>query len=175
MYSEERRQLFREVYDKTSPILIRVAYRITFDIEVAEELCHDAFIKLYERLDRIPDQAEMKYWLIRVVKNMALNYAKRQKRERHAYQRVFYEPSKDSESGEDIALKRESSLAVQRALNKLPSKLREVLVLIEYGRLNYREIGKILNITEANVKVRAYRAREKLATFLEKEDVHVPE
>jgi RNA polymerase sigma-70 factor (ECF subfamily) len=38
--------------------------------------------------------------------------------------------------------------------------LREVLVLKEYGGMNYKEIGKVLGISEGNVKVRAFRARE---------------
>mgnify|MGYP003563853395 CR=1 FL=1 len=107
-WSQERRQLFNDVYTETFPILIRIAYRITTDMEVAEELCHDAYIKLYERLDQLPDQNQAKYWLIRVVKNMALNHAKRKGRERKAYERVLYEPKRKVESGEDLLLKDEA-------------------------------------------------------------------
>jgi RNA polymerase sigma factor (sigma-70 family) len=173
-WSEERQQLFNDVYTETFPILIRIAFRITTDMEVAEELCHDAYIKLYERLDQLPDQNQAKYWLIRVVKNMALNQAKRKGRERKAYERVLYEPKRKVETGEDLILKEEAYHAVQRALNQIPEKFRAVLVLKEYGELSYREIGKILNISEANVKVRAFRAREKMAELLDREGIHVP-
>ena len=59
------------------------------------------------------------------------------------------------------------------ALEKLPPHLKEVLVLREYAGLNYKEIGKIVGITEDNVKVRVFRAREKLLTFLEADDVYL--
>ncbi len=174
-WSKERQQLFNDVYEETFTILIRIAYRIVNDREVAEELCHDAYIKLYERLDQLPDQAQAKYWLIRVVKNMALNYAKRKGRERKAYEKVLYEPSCKVDTGEETVLKQEAHEAVQHALAKLPEKFRSVLVLKEYACLSYREIGKILNISEANVKVRAFRAREKMMALLDEEGIYVPE
>ena len=52
------------------------------------------------------------------------------------------------------------------ALEKLPKNMREVLVLREYGDLNYKEIGKVLGITEGNVKVRMFRAREQLEKLI---------
>jgi RNA polymerase sigma factor (sigma-70 family) len=58
---------------------------------------------------------------------------------------------------------------VQEALNRLPAKMRMVLILREYGDLNYREIAGILGISEGNVKVRAFRARERLAQLLDGE------
>jgi len=44
--------------------------------------------------------------------------------------------------------------------------LRMVLILKEYGDMNYKEIGKVLGISEGNVKVRVFRARERLASLL---------
>ncbi|TFG83642.1 MAG: RNA polymerase subunit sigma-24, partial [Spirochaetales bacterium] len=49
-----------------------------------------------------------------------------------------------------------------------------VLVLKEYGGLNYKEIGKVLGITEGNVKVRVFRAREALATLMREDSGDVP-
>jgi len=55
--------------------------------------------------------------------------------------------------------------------NLLPKNLREVLVLKEYGDLDYQEIAKILGISVGNVKVRAHRARTRLAVVLEEKGV----
>ena len=52
---------------------------------------------------------------------------------------------------------------------------REVLILREYGDLNYKEIGKTLGITEGNVKVRVFRAREQLSKLLGEDDVYLPQ
>ena len=156
---------FDQVYQDTFPILFKILSKMLGDSEVAEEICHEAFIKLYERGDGIPTGEEAKYWLIRVAKNLALNHEKRRGREKQAYHKALHEPMKPSESGESEYLKKESSLLVREALKKLPAKLREVLILKEYGDLSYREIASILKISEGNVKVRVYRARERLEDF----------
>ena len=157
---------FRRLYERGFPILFRVAYRIAGSEEAAEDLCQEAFFRLYEKNMVFPSPDEAKYWLIRVVKNASLNYAKRKQRERKAYQRAFKEDTRTVETGEHFVLKNESRGEVKEALEKLPENLRIVLILKEYGELNYKEIGRALGISEGNVKVRVFRARERLAGLL---------
>jgi RNA polymerase sigma-70 factor (ECF subfamily) len=165
---------FRGLYDAVFPILFRVVRRITNSEEAAEDLCQDAFFRLYEKKMAFPSSDEAKYWLIRVATNASLNYAKRKDRERKAYQKAFREDTRQPETGESVLLKKESKEEVQEALQKLPKNLRIVLVLKEYGGLNYKKIGQILGISEGNVKVRVFRARERLAGLLRKDDSNVP-
>jgi len=157
---------FRKMYDAAFPILFRVAYRIANNREAAEDLCQEGFFRLYEKNMVFPNPEEAKYWLIRVVKNAALNYAKRKERERKAYQRAFKEDHRQEETGEGLLVKKETRIEVKEALDKLPENLRMVLVLKEYGDMNYKEISKVLGINEGNVKVRVFRARERLAALL---------
>jgi len=157
---------FKRLYDSTFQILFRVAFRVTNNREAAEDLCQESFFRLYERNMIFPNPEEAKYWLIRVVKNAALNYAKRKDRERKAYQKAFREDNRQEETGEGILVKKETSEEVQEALEKLPENLRMVLILKEYAEMNYKEIGRVLGISEGNVKVRVFRARERLAALL---------
>jgi len=157
---------FRKLYDTAFPILYKVAYRIANSSEAAEDLCHDAFFRLHEKNMVFPSPEEATYWLIRVVKNAALNYAKRKQRERKAYQRAFREGIREAETGEGQLVKKETKNEVLAALDKLPESLRMVLVFKEYAELNYKEIGRVLGISEGNVKVRVFRARERLAVLL---------
>jgi RNA polymerase sigma-70 factor (ECF subfamily) len=156
------------VYKDVFPIIARVTARITSSQEAAEEVCHEAMIRYYNRLDQIPDENQAKYWLIRVSKNLALNYIKRKKRERIAYERLLKEPKRDQKSGEELTIRSETLEEVQQALQQVPEKYRVVLVMKEYGDLSYREIGEVLGLSEGNVKVRAFRGREKLAGLLKR-------
>ena len=165
---------FQRFYAEVFPILVRVVYRITGNMDAAEEICQEAFIRYYQRMDTLPDAQQGKYWIIRVAKNLALNHEKRKGRERRAYERSYHEPKPTPESGEQMAMRGEASGAVQAALDRLPDKLRSVLVLKEYGDLSYKEIGEVLGISEGNVKVRVFRARERLMEYLKGEDVYVP-
>ena len=160
---------FRRLYETVFPILFRVAYRITSSEEAAEDLCQEAFFRLHEKEMVFPNPDEAKYWLIRVVKNAALNYARRKVRERKAYQRAFREDTRKEDTGEDVLVKKETKEEVREALEKLPENLRIVMILKEYGELNYKEIGRSLGISEGNVKVRVFRARERLAGLLKAE------
>ncbi|MDR2134088.1 MAG: RNA polymerase sigma factor [Treponema sp.] len=158
---------FRKLYDSAFPLLFRVACRIVNSEEAAEDICQEAFFKLHEKNMVFPNPEEAKYWLIRVVKNAALNHAKRKERERRAYQKAFREDIRQVETGEGILVKKEMRDEIRETLDKLPENLRIVLILKEYAELNYKEIGRALGISEGNVKVRIFRARERLAGLLQ--------
>jgi len=160
-------QAFHKAYEDWFPLLFRIVYRMVGKREVAEELVQEAFIKYYERREQLPTDDGLKYWLIRVVRNLTLNHEKRRGRERRALERVFYEPAIQQQPGAlELIVGQEDKEAVQRALLVLPVKMREVLVLKEYTDFSYAEIGKMLLITEGNVKVRVFRARAQLAKLL---------
>ena len=164
---------FEQVYEETFSILIRIAYHITGNTDVSEELCQEAFLKYISRAVPISTVEQSKYWLIRVVKNLCYNYVKRKGRESRAVDNIKIMPLPETDSGEQELLKKEKIETVQAALMKLPLKLRTVLILKEYGQLSYKEIASILRITEGNVKVRVYRARAGLEEILVKEGFNV--
>lgn len=165
---------FRKIYDTTMTLLFKVSYKIVNDEEAAEDLVHDSYIKANEKAMVFPSMNDATFWLIRVVKNASLNYAKRKLREANAYHKALYEGRRQMDSGETDLLKQESKKIALEALNKLPEKLRQVLVLREYGDMNYKEIGRQLGITEGNVKVRVFRAREQLMKLIGEDDVYLP-
>ena len=74
-----------------------------------------------------------------------------------------------------LKLKEESKNKAREALKKLPTNLQEVVILKEYTELSYKEIGRVLGITEGNVKVRIFRAREQLAKIIGEDNVFLPE
>ncbi|MEW5815976.1 MAG: RNA polymerase sigma factor [Spirochaetota bacterium] len=165
---------FKKVYEAAFPVLIRIAFHITGDMSVAEDLCQEAFIRYYNRMSPLPNLEETKYWLIHVIKNLSFNYENKKKREKKAFSRILQLPQAAVESGETEVIKQETKEIVRTALQKLPYKLRSVLVLREYGQLNYKEIAKILGITEGNVKVRVFRAREMLGDLIKQGENNVP-
>jgi len=174
MQKKDETEKFNALYEKVFPVIIKVSYRMTGSRTVAEDLCQEAFIRYYEKFPSIPDEKEAMYWLIRVVKNLTLNYQKRKQREQKAYQKYIQEPAKKPETGETQLLLEETKESIQKLLDKLPEKLKTALVLREYGNLSYKEIAKILKITEANVKVRVFRARETIGSMIKQGEFYVP-
>ena len=164
---------FREVYELVFPVLFKVVYHIIRDKTIAEDLCQEAFLRYYNKRIPLPNINESRYWLIRVAKNLAFNYRKRKVRETGAVDRLKQEGHKIQVDSQYDLIKEETIAAVKDAVDSLPVKYRSVLILKEYGELNYKEIAKILHISENNVKIRVYRARVLLEKKLNLGDLHV--
>ena len=96
---------FKLIYENLMKVMYKVAYNITREREVAEDMCHDCLIKMSERGMIFPSLDDAKYWLIRVVRNASLNYVKRIARERKAYQKVFKESTNQTATSEETLLK----------------------------------------------------------------------
>ncbi len=170
---KDLQQIFRRVYDENYILLMRVVFRITGREDLAEEIVQEAMIKYYERIQQLPHDETARYWLLRVARNLALNYDKRRKRESAIHQNIFQDQSNyTTESSDTRFLRSVEAGLVQEALMSLPFNLRVPLVLKEYFNFNYAEIAETLHITEGNVKVRIHRARQSLATRLKQEVIH---
>ena len=163
---------FRKVYDANYTLLMQVVMHIVYNQEIAEDLVQEAFERFYVKNISFPTMDEAKYWLLRVSKNLALNHIRRNKREIQLVEKVkklpgetvnFFDSSK-------AVIEEEERRNVRVAVNSLPENLRSVIQLKEYSGLDYKAIGKVLGISETNVKVRVHRARKKLEEILAAED-----
>ena len=163
---------FRKVYDANYTLLMQVVMHIVYNQEIAEDLVQEAFERFYVNNISFPTMDEAKYWLLRVSKNLALNHIRRNKREIQLVEKVkklpgetvnFFDSSK-------AVIEEEERRNVREAVNSLPENLRSVIQLKEYSGLDYKAIGKVLGISETNVKVRVHRARKKLEEILAAED-----
>ena len=163
---------FRKVYDANYTLLMQVVMHIVYNQEIAEDLVQEAFERFYVKNISFPTMDEAKYWLLRVSKNLALNHIRRNKREIQLVEKVkklpgetvnFFDSSK-------AGIEEEDRRNVREAVNSLPENLRSVIQLKEYSGLDYKAIGKVLGISETNVKVRVHRARKKLEEILAAED-----
>lgn len=151
---------FSEVYDNNFEIIIRIAYRFTGDLEAAEDLCQDAFIKYFEKYDNKHSSEQAVFYLIKIVKNLSINYERRRKIEYRVFNQYKKEGrSYDNESGLTDLVKKEQISDIQKALLLIPYKYRLPLILKEYERLSYNEISSITKSSISNVKILIHRAK----------------
>jgi RNA polymerase sigma-70 factor (ECF subfamily) len=135
----------------------------------AEEVAQEAILKAFKALGRFRQEAKFSTWLIQI----AINEAKMRLRKdrRHLYESI--DQGRQSDEGDYIpkdfadwreipsqALeRRELRDALARALESLPEKYREILILRDVNHLSITETAQILSLSEANVKTRLSRAR----------------
>ncbi len=150
--------VFRENY----PHLCRFLRSIVRGDSQAEDIAQESFARLCEpRFAGIPSD-EVRFWLFRVARNLALNELGRA-RTRQKFGERLRALFRSSEIAPDEQLvKSEHGQIVRELLDKLPEHQRSALLLREQEEMSYREISLILNISESKVKVDIFRGRQEL-------------
>ena len=167
---------FKLIYNECYPLLMKICYHVVYNLDIAQDLVQETFERFYMKNMSFPSEDDAKYWLIRVSKNLALNHVRRNNREINMVEKVKQLPTTSATyvvDGVKELSDKETIKEVRAAIEMLPDNLKMVITLKEYGDLDYKAIGKILGISESNVKVRVHRARKKLEEILSKEDGYV--
>ncbi|MGQ0648001.1 MAG: RNA polymerase sigma-70 factor [Gemmatimonadaceae bacterium] len=149
------------------PAMCAVVRRIVFAPDVAEELVQDVFFKLWAKRERLAEIDALKTYLYRAARNTALNHLRRQKLELAHEEReaVKGEPS-TLEATDDSATAGELTEAVQGAINRLPTRCREIFLMSRDGGLTYGEIASELGISIKTVETQMGRALKSLRLSL---------
>ncbi len=118
--------------------------------ETAEEVVQDFFVKLWEGRTRLLVRTSLKSYLFQSVKNQALNVIKHEKiKLRHA-QRLVDEAEKSDFS--DLFVEPGLREAIEKSIDELPEKRREIFRLSREEGLKYREIAEKLNLSIKTVE-----------------------
>ncbi len=139
--------------------LYRLAYRLTGTREDAEDVLHDVFLGLPEALGRYVEGGSLTGWLKRVTARVALGRLRSRKRWR--------EVPLELAGPEPEPLADPDEVALQVAVNRLPDRLREVIVLKEIEGYSHREVADLLGISVVASRVRAHRGLARLRRLLE--------
>lgn len=155
--------------------LFRVVRSIISDDVEAEDVVQDAYVRAYSHLDQFEGRAAFGTWLTRIAVHEAR--ARIRKAGRFTPLEAVTGPRAETEipdsnggsSGpEDDASSRELQRVLTRAIDALPDSHRSVFVLREVEGLSTAETAEVLDLSEANVKVRLHRARTRLRADIDR-------
>ncbi len=159
---------FRTLFKIYYAPLVRHAYRFVQDIQIAEDIVSDIFLKIWEKRSELNIKKSATAYLYSMVRNHALNYLKRNRIELTDFSTLdLIIP--ESDSIEEIVQRNELKTHLEKAIIELPERTREVFIMHRYDHLKYSEIAEILNIKEGTVEthmVRALRYLRKRLAFL---------
>lgn len=141
--------------------LFRLALRITFDRAEAEDVVQDTMIRVWNKREEWTQFGSIEAYCLTVAKNLAIDRS--QKKEA---QNVELTPEMEEESEisgpYDQLVNNERMSIIHRLINELPEKQGLIMQLRDIEGESYKEIAKILNLTEEQVKVNLFRARQKV-------------
>ena len=159
-----------EVIRYYSSMVYRIALTKTKSSHDADDIFQDVFLKLVMNKKPFESEEHRKAWLIRVTINCCnSHFVAPWKKNVNSLDDAMLAMIPD-ENSESQFLENQSDIYAQ--ILKLPQPMREVILLFYYEDMSIREISFILHTTEANVKKRLSRARQKLKLQLDENDVN---
>lgn len=159
--------LEREFDDRlrdSGSLAFRVAYGVLRHREDAEDVAQDAFANAYRHFKSLRDRDRFQSWLVRTTWRLAIDRWRAERR-RVAREQGIGQPTA-GETNEDLALSRERTALLSRAIDALPEKLRVVVLLSAIEGHELRDVARLLRLPEGTVKSRLFKARKSLAESL---------
>lgn len=140
--------------------LFRVAFRITFQREEAEDIVQETLIRAWNRRKELSDVKSIEAFCVTIAKNLALDA-----REKKSTQHVELSAEHDQAIAStpfDQLVESERMELLQKFLSQLPDSQRDVFYLRDVEGKSYQEIAETLQLSEEQVKVYLFRARQKI-------------
>jgi RNA polymerase sigma factor (sigma-70 family) len=160
---------FSYIVDRHKNKVYNLAFRICCNREEAEEIAQDSFMKTYRALGSFKRKSSFSTWLYRIVYNTAISYVRLKKREVLSLEDFpadatdFIGTGTSDEEAENEYRKSLISFAFQ----KISEEDRSLITLHYYEEMSIEELSDVTGISKSNVKVKLFRARQKMLQIFE--------
>ena len=141
--------------------LFRLALRITLNREEAEDVVQDTLIKVWNARDRWLELDSIEAYSLTIARNLSLDRIKKLENQNDSLEEQNTERLDENTSTPSERMIQKDKLDIVRnIIDELPEKQRSCLQLRDIEGKSYKEIADILSITEDQVKVNIFRARQ---------------
>jgi len=175
---EGDRPAFEELYNRYKKAIFNYIYRMIGDRAVAEELAQEAFVKAYINVSTYKPTGKVSSWIYAIAGNLAKNELRsRQYRKAISLETKISDDEKirlkdilanGSFKPDDIAQNKELRMKIQKVIDSLAVKHREVLVLCDVQGLSYEDAAEALNCSVGTLASRLSRARQAFIKLFKK-------
>ena len=147
---------FDEIVARHKRAVYSTARRLLGSHEDADEAAQIAFVRAWQALDGFRGESSLRTWLVRIVLNVSKNL---RARARPLDGLEGQEQLADTRAGSDELLRRRELRArVRRAVDRLPPRQREVVILKVFSEMTHREVAEILELSVGAVKAHLHQA-----------------
>lgn len=158
---------FDEAYELYRARLFTFLLRLTGRRDVAEDLLQETWLRLARTAQRLRPDTQLLAWLFTVGRNLYVSQRRRLIVDIDRRRRLALDMPCAPETPFDRRSRRESTEALERALQALPARHREVLLLVGVEGLTPTEAASILSLRPDTLRQRLARARKRLREQLE--------
>lgn len=161
---------FRFLAERHKNHIYNLAFRICGNHEEAEEIAQDSFLKAYKSLRGFKMKSSFATWLYRIAYNTAISHVRTRKENMlsiNDFSTGISEFIGRNTSEEEVEIEYRNSL-VNYALTKINEEERGLISLYYYEEMSTEEISDVTGISKSNIKVKLFRARQKMSVIIEK-------
>ncbi len=160
---------FAQIIDTYGNLLLRTAYLLVRDEEVAKDIVQDSFILAWKNMKKLREPAFLRAWLLKIVVNQSMSWKRQWARKATLLREQFTQSYIDDtiQSADYARGRMEDRLDVEQALALLPLDQRAVLVLFYYHRMTMPEISTLLGVAENTLRKRLQAALDKMRRALQ--------
>lgn len=156
------KQTFASVFDAHFAQICRFLECMLGGSGNAQDIAQETFVRLYRKGSPTMPADEIRFWLYRVARNLALNELSKMRTRNRLVDKVRMALTPKVQHPEQTYEESERRQILEGLLDCLSERHRAVLVLREQQEMSYAEIARVLNISENTVKIDIHRARMRL-------------
>ena len=151
----------RDIYRMYAPRVYAIVKRLAADEGLAEDWAQEAWVRIFRALGSFRGEARFTTWLHRIAVNSALHGRRwRERRVRHETPIIDSTPVRAR--AEDTLLR----LRLEKSMQQLPERMRQVLVLHDIEGYTHEDIGEFLGVTAGTSKSQLFKARARMRELL---------
>jgi RNA polymerase sigma factor (sigma-70 family) len=151
-----------QLYKKYSPVMFAICLRYSANPDNAKDMLQDAFIRVFDRLDKFRFEGSFEGWIKRVAVTTCLDFNKKLKSEPYS-EEIENFTHLGSEAG---VISQMGANDLIKLLQKLPAGYRTVFNLYAIEGYGHAEIAEMLEINENTSKTQLFKARKMLQNLL---------
>lgn len=156
-----KREKFKNIVLPLKDKLFRLALSITGSRQDAEDVVQDAMLRVWQKQSEWDTIENLEGYCLRSARNIALDKISLKDNQHDGFPEQF-EVSEPSGNVADKFETEERLKIIHQLINELPEKQRTIMQLRDIEGLSYKEIAEIMFISEEQVKVTLFRARQKI-------------
>jgi RNA polymerase sigma-70 factor (ECF subfamily) len=152
-----------EIYESYAKEVFRYLFSISLDYEMTEEIVQETFFRAYLYIEKLRDE-QIKPWLFRVAYNLFIDL-KRKEKKLVRKSTDFFDVENKTLNTEDQIIVQERLHTIIKYINELPANQKNALILVSIHNFTYEQTAKIMGVSESNVKILIFRARQSLKNY----------
>lgn len=156
---------FKKRYLKQHKLLYRISWSLTQNVQDAEDLVQDTYLRLWQKRDILPPESETDAYLITVVKNLFYDRQRKMQVDTRADIDKVSDPV-DDDNPEDLLVQSSENQRVMKAIDDLPPGERKILSMHVIESKSYTELEQETGLKQNYLRQIVMRAKNKLTDKL---------